>query len=87
MPGTMITGCGVDVSTANAAGVLGAKALLRIPKTTNKWFTLGCFGFSPEELQLSWESFHRLETSVGQILKPTGFQKEKWKVFLLKGVH
>ena len=60
-----ITGCGVDVSTASAAGVLGSRALLRIPKATNKWFTSGCFGFNPKELQLSWESFHRLETSSG----------------------
>lgn len=55
----------MDVSTAKAAGVLGSRALLRIPKATNKWFTSGCFGFSPKELQLSWESFHRLETSSG----------------------
>lgn len=65
-----LMGCEVYVSTADIAGVLGARGLLRTPKTKNKCFTSGWFGSLLKKCNHLGRVFICWKHPVGQILKP-----------------
>ena len=65
-----IMGCKVHMSTADIAGVLGARGLLRTPKTKNKCFNSGWFGSLLKKCNHRGRVFISWKHPVGQILKP-----------------